>query len=64
MTDAIKEQTGIDFKKITDINECLKLAEEHNIELEEHEKTYGHIINAPDRNRTYAPGSGGQCSIH
>ena len=46
MTDAIKEQTGIDFKKITDINECLKLAEEHNIGLEEHEKTYGHIINA------------------
>ena len=46
MTDAIKEQTGIDFKKITDINECLKLAEEQNIELEEHEKTYGHIINA------------------
>ena len=46
MTDAIKEQTGIDFKKITDINESLKLAEEHKIELEEHEKTYGHIINA------------------
>ena len=46
MTDAIKEQTGIDFKKITDINECLELAKEHNLELEEHEKTYGHIINA------------------
>ena len=46
MTDAIKEKTGIDFKKISDISECLKLAEEHNIELEEHEKTYGHIINA------------------
>ena len=46
MTDAIKEKTGIDFKKITDVNECLKLAEEHHIELEEHEKTYGHIINA------------------
>ena len=46
MTDAIKEKTGIDFKEILDVNECLKLAEEHNIELEEHEKTYGHIINA------------------
>ncbi len=46
MTDAIKEQTGIDFKSITDVNECLKLAEEHHIELGEHEKTYGHIINA------------------
>ena len=46
MTDAIKEKTGIDFKAITDVNECLKLADEHHIELEEHEKTYGHIINA------------------
>ena len=46
MTDAIKEKTGIDFKKISDVSECLKLAEEHHIELEEHEKTYGHIINA------------------
>ena len=45
MTDAIKEETGIDFKEITDLDECLKLAEEHKIELEEHEKAYGHIIN-------------------
>ena len=45
MTDAIKEKTGIDFKAITDLDECLKLAEEHEIELEEHEKAYGHIIN-------------------
>ena len=45
MTDAIKEATGIDFKNITDVNECIKLAEEHHIELEEHEKAYGHIIN-------------------
>ena len=45
MTDAIKEQTGIDFKKIKKLDECLKLAEEHNIELEEHEKAYGHIVN-------------------
>ena len=46
MTDAIKEKTGIDFRSITDVNECLKLAEEHHIELEEHQKTYGHIVNA------------------
>ena len=45
MTDAIKEQTGIDFKKIHDLKECLKLAKEHHIELEDHEKAYGHIIN-------------------
>ncbi len=45
MTDAIKEKTGIDFKAIDSLDECLKLASEHNIELEEHEKQYGHIIN-------------------
>ena len=45
MTDAIKEKTGIDFKAIDSLDECLKLAEEHHIDLEEHEKQYGHIIN-------------------
>ena len=45
MTDAIKEKTGIDFKAIHDVEECLKLADEHGIELEAHEKQYGHIIN-------------------
>ena len=45
MTDAIKEKTGIDFVKITDLDECLKLAEEHDIDLLEHEKQYGHIVN-------------------
>ena len=45
MTDAIKEKTGIDFKSITSLDECLKLAEEHEIELMEHEKQYGHIVN-------------------
>lgn len=45
MTDAIKEKTGIDFRAINDLDECLKLAQEHEIELEEHEKQYGHIIN-------------------
>ena len=44
MTDAIKEQTGIDFK-VVDVEEALKLAKEHHIEVEEHEKTVGHIIN-------------------
>lgn len=44
MCDAIKEATGIDFKSITDLDECLKLAQEHNIELEDHERTYGHIV--------------------
>jgi lysyl-tRNA synthetase class 2 len=45
MVDAIKEQTGIDFKKEMTVEEALKLAEEHNIHVEEHEKSVGHIIN-------------------
>lgn len=44
MTDAIKEKTGIDFRNIT-LEEALKLATKHGIELAEHEKALGHIIN-------------------
>ena len=45
MTDAIKEQTGIDFKKEMTVEEALKLAEEHGIEVETHQQNVGHIIN-------------------
>ena len=45
MVDAIKEVTGIDFKKEMSVEEALKLAEEHHIEVAEHEHTVGHIIN-------------------
>ena len=45
MVDAIKEVTGIDFKKEMTVDEALKLAEEHHIEVAEHEKSVGHIIN-------------------
>lgn len=45
MVEAIKEQTGIDFFKITDLDEAIKLAKEHNISLSLHEKAYGHIVN-------------------
>ena len=45
MVEAIKEQTGIDFKKDMNVEEALKLAEEHHIEVEEHEKSFGHIVN-------------------
>ena len=45
MTDAIKEQTGIDFKKEMSVEEALKLAEEHDIEVETHQQNVGHIIN-------------------
>ena len=44
MTDAIKEKTGIDFKKEMTLDEAKKLASEHNIEVEDHFQV-GHIIN-------------------
>lgn len=45
MVDAIKEACGVDFKKEMSVYEALKLASEHDIEVEEHEHTVGHIIN-------------------
>ena len=45
MVDAIKEQTGIDFKKEMTLEEAKALAEEHEIVVEEH-FSVGHIINA------------------
>ena len=45
MTDAIKDVTGIDFVKVKTLKEAEKLAKEHNIELEDHEHQYGHIVN-------------------
>ena len=45
MVDAIKEVTGIDFKQEMSVEEALKLAEENHIEVQEHEKNVGHIIN-------------------
>ena len=45
MTDAIKEKTGIDFKKQMTLEEASELARQHDIEVEKH-FTVGHIINA------------------
>ena len=45
MVDAIKEQTGIDFKQEMTVEEAMKLAKEHNIEVEAHQENVGHIIN-------------------
>src|SRR5574344_1661428 len=42
MVDAIKEKTGIDFKQEMTVEEALKLAKEHDIEVAEHEHTVGH----------------------
>ncbi len=45
MVDAIKEQTGIDFKVEMSLEDAKKLASDHHIEIEEH-FSVGHIINA------------------
>ncbi|MBR4261982.1 MAG: lysine--tRNA ligase [Bacilli bacterium] len=45
MVEAIKEQTGIDFSKQMTDEEAVKLAEEHGIEMEEHERCFGHVVN-------------------
>jgi lysyl-tRNA synthetase class 2 len=45
MVDGIREVTGVDFTKVTTVEEAIKLANEHNIELQEHQKSIGHIVN-------------------
>ncbi len=45
MVDAIKEVCGVDFKREMSVDEALKLAQEHDIEVQAHEHTVGHIIN-------------------
>ncbi len=45
MVDLIKEKTGIDFFNVKSTEEAIKLALEHDIQVEEH-FTYGHIVNA------------------
>ena len=45
MVDAIKKQTGIDFWQITDLDEAMRLAKEHHIEVPKHQQSVGHIIN-------------------
>ena len=45
MVDAIKQQTGIDFFFFFIFEEAKKLAEEHDIFVEDH-FAYGHIVNA------------------
>ena len=45
MVDAIKEACGVDFYQVKDAKEALELAKKHDITVEKHEETYGHIIN-------------------
>ncbi|SJZ38855.1 lysine--tRNA ligase [Anaerorhabdus furcosa] len=45
MVDAVKEVTGVDFWKEVTLDEALALAKEHHVEVEEHQKSVGQIIN-------------------
>ena len=44
MVEAIREYSGVDFSEISTDEQAIALAEEHGIELREHEKNYGHVI--------------------
>jgi lysyl-tRNA synthetase class 2 len=45
MVDAIKEHTGINFFEIFDVSVALDLAKKHEIEVPNHQKSVGHIVN-------------------
>lgn len=45
MVDFIKDVTGIDFWKIDNLDEALKIAKEKGVNVEKHQRTIGHIIN-------------------
>ena len=45
MVEAIKEYANVDFSKEMSLDEALALAKEHNVEVEKHQMTVGHIIN-------------------
>src|SRR5205085_1622169 len=44
MTEAVKEYTGVDFEKISNLEEALELAQKHNLKLEKFQKSAGHIL--------------------
>ena len=45
MVDGIKEQTGINFFEVTDLDVALQYAKEHEIDVPKHQQSIGHIIN-------------------
>lgn len=44
MVDAVKEVTGVDFWQPMSVEEALKIAEEHHVEVLPHQRTVGNII--------------------
>ena len=45
MVDFVKQETGIDFSQITNIEDAYALAKEHHIQYEKHHTGVGHILN-------------------
>ena len=45
MVEFIKKESNVDFNKIQSDEEAIKVAKKHNIELLQHEKNRGHVIN-------------------
>lgn len=45
MVDIVKEVTGVDLWPNMSDEEAVKIAKEHNVPLEKHQKTYGHVVN-------------------
>lgn len=46
MVDLINKVTGINFYEVKSNEEAVEIAKKHNIQLEDHQKKYGHVINA------------------
>ena len=44
MVDAVQEVTGVDFRQPMSVEDALKLAAEHNVEVAPHQHTVGNII--------------------
>ncbi len=45
MVDLINKHTGVNFFEVNDLDQAISLAKEHNIDVEKHHSTVGHIIN-------------------
>lgn len=45
MIELIKKYTNVDFNEIKTNDEAFKIAKQHNIELQNHQNTWGHIVN-------------------
>jgi lysyl-tRNA synthetase class 2 len=45
MVDAIKEAMGVDFYEVKSTEEALALADKHGVNVQKHQRSYGHIVN-------------------